>query len=136
MGVSNSEGLCRITFHRATLVYFACLSVCLLLAGCEKTDNRYVRNSADAAHARIGVITGSTPAQLAHERFPGKLFMTSFSKAILRLDWLCLAGKSASGLATSGIRITGGYRLEIRGRGAISRSVYHFSTRALEARLG
>ncbi len=40
--------------------------------------------------------------------------MTSFSKAILRLDWLCLAGKSASGLATSGIRITGGYRLEIR----------------------
>lgn len=44
--------------------------ICVLLAGCSKTDDRYVRNAADAAQARIGVITGSTPAQLAHERFP------------------------------------------------------------------
>ncbi len=42
----------------------------LQLPGCEKTDDRYVRSAADAAHARIGVITGSTPAQLAYERFP------------------------------------------------------------------
>jgi polar amino acid transport system substrate-binding protein len=42
----------------------------LLLAGCEKTDDRHVRSAADAANARIGVITGSTPAQLAYERFP------------------------------------------------------------------
>ena len=44
--------------------------LCWLLTGCSETDNRYVRNAADAAHARIGVITGSTPAQLAYERFP------------------------------------------------------------------
>ena len=50
-----------------TTLLAACI---LLLAGCNKTDDRYVRNAADAAHARIGVITGSTPAQLAHERFP------------------------------------------------------------------
>lgn len=42
----------------------------ILLAGCSETDNLYVRSSADAATARIGVITGTTPAQLAHERFP------------------------------------------------------------------
>jgi polar amino acid transport system substrate-binding protein len=29
-----------------------------------------VRHAADAANSRIGVITGSTPAQLAYERFP------------------------------------------------------------------
>lgn len=42
----------------------------LSLAGCEKTDNRYVRSATDAESARIGVVTGSTPAQLAYERFP------------------------------------------------------------------
>ncbi len=42
----------------------------LLLAGCGKTDNRYVRSAADAEQARIGVITGSTSAQFAYERFP------------------------------------------------------------------
>jgi len=42
----------------------------LSLTGCSKTDDRYVRSAADAKHARIGVITGSTPAQLAYERFP------------------------------------------------------------------
>ena len=44
--------------------------LCWLLAGCEETNNIYVRSSADAAHARIGVVTGSTPAQIAHEKFP------------------------------------------------------------------
>jgi polar amino acid transport system substrate-binding protein len=48
----------------------ALLSSSLLLAGCEKTDDRYVRSVADVPDARIGVITGSTPAQLAYERFP------------------------------------------------------------------
>jgi polar amino acid transport system substrate-binding protein len=54
----------------AVLTTVLTASLLMLLAGCSKTDDRYVRNSADAAHARIGVITGSTPAQLAHERFP------------------------------------------------------------------
>lgn len=44
--------------------------LCCLLIGCGETDNLYVRSAADAAHARIGVITGTTPAQLAYERFP------------------------------------------------------------------
>jgi polar amino acid transport system substrate-binding protein len=55
---------------KLTATLMAALVSALLLSACEKTDNRYVRSAADAAHARIGVITGSTPAQLAYERFP------------------------------------------------------------------
>jgi polar amino acid transport system substrate-binding protein len=56
--------------NRSAQIITLMAGLCVLLAGCSKTDDRYVRNAADAAQARIGVITGSTPAQLAHERFP------------------------------------------------------------------
>ncbi len=54
----------------ATLMVSFMIGLSLLAGECSKTEDTYVRSAADAAHARIGVITGSTPAQLAYERFP------------------------------------------------------------------
>jgi len=54
---------------KAGLALFA-LACLLSLAGCEKVEIQYVRSATDAEHSRIGVVTGSTPAQLAYERFP------------------------------------------------------------------
>ena len=46
------------------------LGALIATSGCERNEDLIVRSIADAEHARIGVVTGSTPAQLAHERFP------------------------------------------------------------------
>lgn len=46
------------------------LLLLLGLAGCESSDETVIRTVADAESARIGVVTGSTPAEIAYLRFP------------------------------------------------------------------
>ena len=42
----------------------------LALGACDSTEQRVIRSIADAAEARIGVVTGTTPADIAYARFP------------------------------------------------------------------
>jgi polar amino acid transport system substrate-binding protein len=46
------------------------LLLMLGLAGCGSSDETVIRSVADAESARIGVVTGSTPAEIAYLRFP------------------------------------------------------------------
>ncbi len=46
------------------------LLIMLSLVSCGSSENHGVRSVEDAKHARLGVVTGTTPSQLAHERFP------------------------------------------------------------------
>ncbi|MFM7120722.1 MAG: ABC transporter permease subunit, partial [Gammaproteobacteria bacterium] len=42
----------------------------LALGACDSAEQRVIRSVADAEDARIGVVTGTTPADIAHARFP------------------------------------------------------------------
>ncbi|HAR32448.1 MAG TPA: amino acid ABC transporter [Gammaproteobacteria bacterium] len=48
----------------------ALLLLILGLVGCEQSEQATIRTVADAESARLGVVTGSTPAEIAYLRFP------------------------------------------------------------------
>ena len=45
------------------------LATMVSLSSCAPSENHDIRSVEDAKHARLGVVTGSTPSQLARERF-------------------------------------------------------------------
>lgn len=56
---------------RLRLLRWLAPAVCVLgLANCAPQEGAVVEHLDDAEHARLGVVTGTTPSQLAHERFP------------------------------------------------------------------